>query len=142
MRIFWPGVIVASTIALDNNEHDTETADELLQSVLGWALADRNYWKPDWQIELKERHLILLAPFKSAKRQTFHYPPWLMEKRIRIGSVFGQPVDRFHAKKVWARDAWHLTSRWWRKLLRRVIAVLFCQRIGLSPLRFSELLID
>ena len=110
VRICWPGVIVATTIA-PANVHDTEAADELLQGVQGWALGDRNYWKPDWQMDLKERNLTLLAPFKSAKRQTFHYPHWLVEKRYRIETVFGQLVDRFHAKKVWARDAWHLTSR-------------------------------
>jgi hypothetical protein len=139
VRICWPGVIVATTIA-PANVHDTEAADDLLQGVHGWALADRNYWKPDWQMELKERNLTLLAPFRSAKHQPFHYPHWLVEKRYRIETVFGQLVDRFNAKKVWARDAWHLTSRWWRKLLSHVIAVLFCQQTGLSPLRFSELL--
>jgi hypothetical protein len=140
VRICWPGVIVATAIA-PANVHDTEAADELLEGVQGWALGDRNYWKPDWQMHLKERNLTLLAPFKSAKRQTFHYPHWLVEKRYRIETVFGQLVDRFHAKKVWARDAWHLTSRWLRKLLSHLMAVLFCQQIGLSPLRFSELLI-
>ena len=134
-------MIVATTIA-PANVNDTEAADELLQGVQGWVLADRNYWKPEWQVSLKERNLFLLAPFKSAKHQPFHYPHWLVEKRYRIETVFGQLVDRFHAKKVWARDAWHLTSRWWQKLLSHVIAVLFCRQIGLSPLRFSELLID
>jgi hypothetical protein len=141
VRICWPGVIVATTLA-PANVHDTVAADELLQGVQGWVLGDRNYWKPDWQLGLKERNLTLMAPFKSAKHQKFHYPHWLVEKRYRIETVFGQLVDRFHAKKVWARDAWHLTSRWWRKLLSHLIAVLFCQQIGLSPLRFSELLID
>jgi hypothetical protein len=111
-----------------------------LQGVQGWVLGDRNYWKPDLQLALKEQGLTLLAPYKSAKRQKFHYPHWLVEKRYRIETMFGQLVDRFHAKKVWARDAWHLTSRWLRKLLSHLIAVLFCQRCGLSPLRFSELL--
>jgi hypothetical protein len=139
VRICWPGVIVAATVA-PANVHDTEAADELLQGVQGWALGDRNYWKPDWQLALQEQGLSLLAPFKSAKRQMFRYPHWLVEKRYRIETVFGQLVERFHAKKVRARDAWHFTSRWWRKLLSHLFAVLFCQQIGLSPLRFSELL--
>ena len=116
VRICWPGVIVAATVA-PANIHDTEAADELLQGVRGWALADRNYWKPDWQSTLLERGLSLLTPFKSAKHQKFHFPHWLVEKRYRIETVFGQLVERFHVKKVWARDAWHFTSRWWRKLL-------------------------
>lgn len=139
VRICWPGVIVASTLA-PANVHDTEAAEELLQGVQGWALGDRNYWKPSLQLALKEQGLSLMAPYKSAKRQKFYYPHWLVEKRYRIETLFGQLVDRFHAKKVWARDAWQLTSRWLRKLLSHLMAVLFCQRLGLSPLRFSELL--
>lgn len=141
VRICWPGVIVAATVA-PANIHDTVAADELLQGVRGWALADRNYWKPDWQSALLERGLSLLAPFKSAKHQKFYFPHWLVEKRYRIETVFGQLVERFHAKKVWARDAWHFTSRWWRKLLSHLFAVLFCERIGLSPLQFSKLLFN
>ena len=141
VRICWPGVIVAATVA-PANIHDTEAADELLQGVRGWALADRNYWKPDWQSTLLERGLSLLTPFKSAKHQKFHFPHWLVEKRYRIETVFGQLVERFHVKKVWARDAWHFTSRWWRKLLSHLFAVLFCERIGLLPLQFSKLLSD
>jgi hypothetical protein len=41
-------VIVTATVA-PANIHDTEAAVELLQGVQGLALADRNYWKPDWQ---------------------------------------------------------------------------------------------
>jgi hypothetical protein len=139
VRICWPGVIVGSILA-PANVHDTEAAEELLENAHGWALGDRNYWKPEWQAALKAQGLYLLAPFKSAKRQKFHYPHWITEKRYRIETVFGQIVERFHAKKVWARDAWHITSRWLRKMVSHLIAVLFCQQLGLAPLRLSELL--
>ena len=141
VQISWPGVIVATTL-VPANVHDAEAAEELLQGVQGWALGDRNYWKPDLQLTLQEQGLALMAPFKSAKRQKFHYPHWLVEKRYRIETVFAQLVDRFHAKKVRARDICHLTSRWWRKLLSYLFAVFFCQHLGLSPLRFSEFLSD
>jgi hypothetical protein len=139
VRICWPGVIVSTTIA-PANIHDTEAAEELLQGVQGWALGDRNYWKPDLCVALREQGLALLTPFRSAKRQKYHYPHWLVEKRYRIETVFGQLVERFHAKKIWARNAWHLTSRWLRKLVSHLMAVLFCQKLGLSPLRFADLL--
>ena len=53
--------------------------------------------------------------------------------------MIGQLVARYHLKQVWARDAWHLWSRWLRKLLSHTIAVLLCQRTGRPPLRFAEL---
>jgi hypothetical protein len=54
--------------------------------------------------------------------------------------VIGQPVQRYNAKRVWARDAWHLWSRWQRKLLSHTLAVYLCQQTGLGSLRFADLL--
>jgi hypothetical protein len=38
-------------------------------------------------------------------------------------TMIGQLVERYHAKRVWARDGWHLWSRWQRKLLSHIIDV-------------------
>ena len=84
----------------------------------------------------------MLAPYKSKTREEEPWPSWLVRKRRRIETVFSQLVERYRAKKVWARDRWHLTSRFMRKALSHTVAVYFCQRIGLSPLRFGELLTD
>jgi hypothetical protein len=53
-------------------------------------------------------------------------------------------VERYRAKKVWARDRWHLTSRWLRKILSHTMTFHLCQEDGQcsSPLRFSEFLVD
>lgn len=56
--------------------------------------------------------------------------------------MIGQLVERYRIKRVRARDVWHLTSRFWRKVLSHTLCVLLCQRSGLSPLRFSELVTD
>ena len=37
---------------------------------------------------------------------------WLEHKRYRIETIIGQLVERFNAKRIWARDAWHLFFRW------------------------------
>jgi hypothetical protein len=54
--------------------------------------------------------------------------------------VIGQLTGRYQLKRVWARDAWHLWSRRLPKLLSHTMAVLLCQRAGLSPLRFADLI--
>ena len=55
--------------------------------------------------------------------------------------MISQLVERYGAKRVRARDLWHLGSRWWRKILSHTMAVRLCQEAGLSSsLRFSELL--
>ena len=139
VRLAWPGVIVDCALA-PANIHDTEGAEELLQDVYGFALADRNYWKPELMARLKTQGLQLLAPYKSAKRQKQPYPRFLTHMRYRIETVFGQLVERFHAKRVWARDLWHLTSRWMRKLLSHTLAVFFCAQENLSYLSFAKLI--
>jgi hypothetical protein len=141
LRVCWPGVIVGVELA-PANAHDLPLAEELLEDAKGWALGDRNYWSPDLTKRLGGRGLRLLAPYKSKKKEKERWPRWLVQKRRRIETMISQLVERYNAKKVWARDRWHLTSRFLRKVLSHTMAVYFCQQVGLSPLRFSELLTD
>ena len=138
VRLAWPGVIVDCILA-PANLHELEAAEELLQGVYGFALADRNYWKPEFSARLKTQGLLLLAPFKFAIHQKQPWPRFLTQMRYRIDTVFGQLTERFHAKRVWARDLWHLTSRWMRKLLSHTLAVFFCAQLNLPYLRFADL---
>ena len=119
------------------NVSDVEGAHDLLTERVGWTLGDRNYWSPALFEACRTHDLTLLTPYKSAKREKQPWPKAL--GCYRIETVIGQLVERFHAKKVWARDRWHLWSRWLRKVLSHTMAVLLCQRNGLSPLSFDEL---
>jgi hypothetical protein len=86
--------------------------------------------------------LFWLTPYKSAKRERQSWPRWLSRKRYLVDTVFSQLTERFHAKRVWARDAWHYFSRWLRKVLSHTMAVFFCQQLGLDSLRFADLLTE
>jgi hypothetical protein len=141
LHICWPGVIVGLAIA-PADVHEMTVAEELLAGSSGWVLADRNYWSPELKQRLAEHSLQLLAPFRKAKNEPRPWPIWLKHKRYRIETVIGQLVERFQAKKVWARDAWHFWSRWFRKVLSHTFAVFLCQQNGLSSLRFAELVTD
>ena len=103
---------------------------------------DRNYWSPEFAERLADEGLCLLSPYKSKEKEKKPWPRSLRQKRRRIETVISQMTERYRAKKVWARDRWHLTSRFLRKVLSYTMAVYFCQQIGLSPLRFAELLTD
>jgi hypothetical protein len=140
-RICWPGVIAGLAIA-PANVHEMPVAEELLASASGWMLADRNYWSPELKLRLAEHGLHLLAPFRKAKNEPKPWPIWLKHKRYRIETVIGQLVERFTAKKVWARDAWHFWSRWLRRVLSHTFAIYLCQQNGLSSLRFADLITD
>ena len=143
LRVCWPGVIVEMDLA-PANVHDLRLAEELLEGAQeeGWVLGDRNYWSPELTERLGAEGLRLLAPYKSKKRDRKGWPRWLVRKRRRIETLISQITERYRAKRLWARDRWHLTSRWLRKVLSHTMAVYFCQQIGLSPLRFAQLLTD
>ena len=140
LRICWPGVIVGCNLVAANEPDLPVAESDLLPGVVGWALGDRGYWKAGTIHDLAARGLHLLAPYKDKKRERRPWPHWLIGKRRRIETVLGQLVERYHLKRVWTRDVWHLWSRWLRCLLSHTIAVLLCQSHGVSPLQFDTLL--
>ena len=125
------------------NVHEVTVAVELLAGVQGFVLGDRNYWDPKLTAELEPAGITLLAPFK--KRATDPTPQrsrLITRTRWRIETVASQLVERFHLKRVWARDTWHLTSRVLRKVLSHTIAVCLCLEQGFPPLSFARLLTE
>jgi hypothetical protein len=142
LRVCWPGVICDARLA-PANLHDLAMAEELLAGAQGWALGDRASWSPIRAELLADQGVWLLAPpSRSAKGPRPRVPGRLVQARRRIETVIGQLVERDHAKRVWARDAWHLWSRWQRKLLSHTLAVHLCQQHGLGSLRFADLITD
>lgn len=141
LRVCWPGVIVDTRLDAAN-VHELIVAEELVKNVHGWVLGDRNYWSPRLADHSRSQGLVWLTPYKSAKREKEPWPIWIKHKRYRIETVIGQLVERFNAKKVWARDVWHLLSRWYRKILSHTMAVFLCLKFDLSPLQFANLLTD
>jgi hypothetical protein len=132
--------VIADGLLAPANLHDLVLAEELLDGVGGWALGDRSYWSPARAGLLADQGVWLLAAPRSAKGSGPRLPGRLVQARRRIQTVIGQLVERYHAKRVWARDAWHLWSRWQRKLLSHTLAVYLCQQTGLGSLRFADLL--
>ena len=140
LRISWPGVLTAISVA-PANVHDTEVVPELVNGAVGQVIGDRNYWDPRLTAALAPAGIALRAPFK--KRATDPDPARsrvLGRVRWRIETVAAQLVERFHLKRIWARDAWHLTSRMLRKVLSHTLAVYLCLERGYPPLQFARLL--
>lgn len=141
MRITLPGVITDFRLA-PANVQDLEVAEDLFAGVQGWVLGDSNYWSPTLQTTGQQQGLFWLTPFKKSQPEKHPWPHWLSRKRYLIDTVFSQLTERFHAKRVWARDAWHFFARWLRKILSHTVALFFCQRLGLPALHFADLLVD
>jgi hypothetical protein len=139
LRVAWPGVITAATLA-PANEADLAVAPQLLAGLAGWALGDKGYWSPSLRAELAPGGLDLIAPPRGKSPGATRWPAWLVQARRRIETVLAQLTERYHAKRVRARDEWHLMARWLRKLASHTLVVLLCQRAGLDPLSFEQLL--
>jgi Transposase DDE domain len=142
LRVSWPGVVTAFQVA-PANVHDRDLVPELVEGAMGQVIGDRNYWDPRLRAELAPAGIALLAPFK--KRATDPDPAGsrvLTQVRWRIETVAAQFVERYHLKRLWARDAWHLTSRILRKVLSHTLAVCLCLERGEPPLSFAQLLTE
>ena len=139
LRVTWPGVITAATLA-PANDADLAVAPQLLDGLVGWALGDGGYWSPALRDGLAAGGLDLIAAPRGKGAGAARWPAWLVQARRRIETVLGQLAERYNAKRTRARDEWHLVARWMRKLASHTVAVLLCQRDGLAPLAFAKLL--
>jgi hypothetical protein len=125
LRVQWPGVVTAVSAA-PANRSDLEVAPELVDGLRGIVLADRNYWNPRLRDELAEEGITLLAPYRHRSEDPTPQGSKLINRmRRQVETIASQLVERFHLKRVWARDAWHLTNRILRKLLSHTLAIRF-----------------
>ena len=140
LRVCWPGVLTAVSIA-PANVHDRDLVPELVEGAVGEVIGDRNYWDRRLTAELVPAGIQLRAPFKKRASDPDPMGSQVLSRvRWRIETVASQLVERFHLKRIWARDAWHLTSRMLRKVLSHTIAVFLCLEQGYPPLSFAQLL--
>ena len=141
VHLSWPGVITRFTLA-PANVHELSVVPQLAEGTRGVLVGDRNYWSPRLAEELRQENVTLLAPFGSRKRDPRpRLSSTLSRLRYRIDTVFGQLVDRYHVKRVWAKDIWHLNSRLLRKVLSHTIVFLLNQTQGNPPLQLAKLLV-
>jgi hypothetical protein len=137
----WPGVVTRFALT-PANIHETTVVPDLVEGTTGLLVGDRNYWAPALQEEVRRAGVDLLAPFRWASRDPQPYQSRVLSRvRYRIDTVFGQLVDRYHIKRVWPRDTWHLLSRLLRKVLSHTLAFFLNQAQGNPPLRLAELLV-
>jgi Transposase DDE domain len=127
VRLCWPGVISRIMLA-PANVWEPAVVPDLAEHTLGLLLGDRNYDAPRIAAELASQGVQLLAPPRHKRRDPHPRRNLVLSHvRYRIDTVFGQLAERFHAKRIWARDRWHLWSRLLRKVLSHTLAVLLNQ---------------
>jgi Transposase DDE domain len=139
LRTSRDGIIEAAVLA-PANVAETEIVWELTPPEGSVGIGDRNYWSPALQEELAQGGIRLLAPYKNKK----HDPQPERSRLLRglhwlIETVNGQLADRFHVKRTWAKDVWHLCSRVLRKILSHTVAAWINVGLRHRPLDFASL---
>ena len=71
-----------------------------------------------------------MSDFRSQKSMKL-----LMKARRRI-----EITDRFNIQKVRAKDLWHLSHRFIRKILSHTICVVMNKKCGYSPIQLEKLI--
>jgi len=107
----------------------------------GLLVGDKGYIRPQLKEELAQRGLDLETPLrknmKESRSQNFIHD--LMKVRRRVETVIGQLEEQFHIETVWARDIFHLTNRFTRKLLSHIMGVFLNMILGCEALQFESL---
>ncbi len=135
--------IIAQVDLAPANVSDVAMVEELVPPGEGDSLGDRNYWSPNCSAGLEQRGWRLVAPFRRASQDPRPERSAQLKKlRQRIETTLGQLTERYHLKRVWARDLWHLTHRVLRKVLSHTLMVWFSLQLGHSPLAFATLVED
>ena len=104
------------------------------------GIGDRGYYSPVLAAELAEGGVKLLTPYPHrSKEPDPARAARLSAVRYRLETVNGQLADRYRAKRTWARDLWHLTSRITRKVLSHTAMVWLARHHGHHTLSFDNL---
>jgi hypothetical protein len=140
VRCVRPGVIATLSLA-PAHEADRTLLPELVAGVTGFVVGDRGYWSPALAAQLRAQGAVLLASYRSATYDPHPARSQALSRiRRRIETIFGQLVEHFAIKRVWARDLWHLQSRLHRKVLSHTIASFLTGALGYPPLQHARLL--
>lgn len=120
---------------------EREALWEIGSGIEGILIGDKGYISE----ELKHQLANLGINLQTALRKNMHdkrspsLVNFLMRIRRLIETVIGQLTERFNIEKVWARDTWHLTNRFNRKILAHTVC-LWLNRHSHYPLQFERLL--
>ncbi len=104
------------------------------------GIGDRGYYNPTVRRLLAAGGVTLHAPYYQKSRDPDpKRSSQLASVRYRIETVNGQLAGRYHRKKTWARDLWHLIHRVIRKILSHTVMICLDVQETNAPLSFDRL---
>lgn len=135
------GVITTGTFTAANID-ERDVCPELADKITGLLLGDKGFIRPTLKQALAKQGVYLETPLRDnmCDERPKSFSKWLVSTRRLVETVIGQLSERFHIEKVRARDFWHQTSRFWRKLLAHTACIVLNIKLGNEPLQFESLI--
>lgn len=134
------GVITSATFTPAYVD-ERDAVFDLVGSVKGLLIGDKGYLRPLLSEELYAREIDLQTPLRRNMTDTRsdRQVKRLNAQRRLVETVIGQLQQRFHITASKARDLWHLTSRFTRKILAHTVTVFLNRQINSSYLDLDRL---
>lgn len=134
------GIICGYTFAAATID-ERDVLQDMTEGLKGLLIGDKGFIRPLLKEELVRQQIDLQTPLRKNMTDPRPNPvvKRLMTVRRLVETVISQLAERFHVEKVHARDLWHLTNRFIRKLLAHTIGVFLNKLLGNPPLHFDAL---
>ena len=138
--ISYEGIICGYTFAAANVD-ERDVLPEMVDGLRGLLIGDKGYIRPSLKQELRQQGIDLQTPLRKNMHDTRPkaFVGQLMSTRRLVETVIGQLTERFHIEKIRARDTWHLTNRFIRKLLAHTMGCFLGKLVGNPTLLFESL---
>lgn len=134
------GVICGQTFAMASLD-ERDVIHDIVGNIQGLLIGDKGYIRPRLKEDMANQGIDLQTPLRKNMQdpRPKAYVKELMRKRRLVETVIGQLTERFHIEKVRARDTWHLSNRFIRKILAHTVGVFLNKLLGNKPLQFEAL---
>ena len=134
------GIISGFTFA-NASVDERDVVQDMTEGIRGLLVGDKGYIRPLLSEELKWQYLDLQTTLRKNMKdfRSKAFVKQLLSIRRLIETVIGQLSERFHIEKIRARDLWHLTNRFIRKLLAHTVGGFLNCCLGRNPLQFEAL---
>ncbi|SNT70682.1 IS982 family transposase [Psychrobacter sp. LV10R520-6] len=137
------GMIKGFTIAPANVD-ERDVAPDITDNIHGLLGADKGYISPKLNDYYHSQGIDLQTPLRRNMKDDRPKPLLrrLMKVRRTVETVIGQLSERFNMQKVRAKDLWHLSHRFIRKILSHNLCFVLNKQLGNPPLQFELLILS
>jgi hypothetical protein len=138
--VSFDGIICGYTFAAANID-ERDVLQDMTDDLRELLISDKGLIRPELKAELAKQGLNLQTPLRKNMKDSRpkEVVRLFMKIRRRVETVISQLSEQFHIEKVRAKDLWHLSNRFIRKILAHTVGIFLNKLLGHPPLHLAEL---